>query len=227
MQRLHELISKDVFGEIYFGVISMRLNRSESYFKSSSWKGTWEKDGGMLVNQGIHFIDLLIWLMGEPKSVYGELLRVSTEKEIEDIATGIITYQNGAKGLIEANTITKPNNIGYSLALFGSKGTICIGGKGFNQVKHCYVEGNHKVKNELTKLSHQTDEQHAMYEDFIQAIVRDQTNLVNPSEGKKALEAIFALYESHIENMSIPLPLESFSTEEMSKKVKGKEKDDD
>src|SRR5699024_75350 len=101
-------------GAPYFGMVSLHLNRSSDYFASAAWKGTWKKDGGMLINQGIHMIDLLVWLMGDVESVYGEIATNEKNKEIEDVATGIITFKNHAKGLIEANTITKPRNLGYS-----------------------------------------------------------------------------------------------------------------
>src|SRR5690625_491630 len=134
MQPVKELIDCGYFWELYFGVISLRLNRTLAYYENSSWKGTWEKDGGMLVNQGIHLIDLLVWFMGDIDSVYGEIATKINRKETEDIAAGIISFQNDAKGMIEANTVTQPENIGYYLSIFGEKGSLCIGGKHFNEI---------------------------------------------------------------------------------------------
>src|SRR5699024_3143509 len=114
---IKQLICENFFGKIHYGSISLRLNRSTDYFKASNWKGTWEKDGGMLINQGIHFIDLLIWFLGDIDAVYGSLQRTNKQKEIEDIAMGILHFKDGTKGIIEANTITKPANSGYGLSL--------------------------------------------------------------------------------------------------------------
>src|SRR5699024_3394806 len=83
-----------------------------------------------------------VWLMGDIHSVYGEIATRVKQKETEDVATGIITFDNGSKGVVEANTITKPRNLGYQLAIFGEKGSICIGGKGFDEVEHCYLANN-------------------------------------------------------------------------------------
>src|SRR5690625_4870662 len=153
IEKLKQVIEKGYLGELYLGVASLRLNRSTDYYSSSTWKGTWAKDGGMLVNQGIHLVDLLVWLMGDIKSVYGELGSTIKEKETEDIATGIISFKDDAKGLIEANTITKPANIGYSLSIFGKRGTICIGGEKFNQVHYCYFDHCSDEERNLTQIS--------------------------------------------------------------------------
>src|SRR5690625_7570341 len=73
-------------------------------------------------------------------SNYGEIVTKDTRKETEDIGLGTISFNNGAKGIIEANTMIKPKNIGYYLSLFGDKGSICIGGPQFNELDHCYIE---------------------------------------------------------------------------------------
>ncbi|MDY0405033.1 Gfo/Idh/MocA family oxidoreductase [Virgibacillus sp. 179-BFC.A HS] len=191
----------------------MRINRSDDYFANSTWKGTWKKDGGMLINQGIHLIDLFTWLMGNIKEVYGDITRNRKNKEIEDVAAGIVTFSNQAKGLIEANTITKPANLGYQLNIFAEKGTISIGGKGLQEIIHCYVEQHPELESELQ--SNATDEHLLMYKDFIEAIQKNRPPLVSAKESRKALETIFALYHSALKKQPVPLPLSAFSTEEM------------
>lgn len=215
LQIVKRLIREDYFGKIHLGVISLRLNRSTNYFKTSSWKGTWEKDGGMLINQGIHLIDLLIWLLGDVQAVYGELMRTNTKKEIEDIAIGVINFQAGTKGLIEANTITKPTNFGYGLSLFGDKGTLMIGGKQLNRIDHAYFENEPQLVDILMKVHKNRDEQIFMYEDILKRIANKQRPFIDAREATKALEAIFALYDSHKEKRKIHLPLEQFSTKTM------------
>jgi|SRR5690625_3202970 len=215
LQRVKELVDQEYFGELFFGVISLRLNRTLDYYEKSSWKGTWEKDGGMLVNQGIHLIDLLVWIMGDVDSVYGELATKIKNKETEDIAAGIITFQNEAKGIIEANTVTQPKNLGYYLSIFGEKGSLCIGGKNFNEIDHCYVEGYPTLQAELSTLQVDVTEHMRMYEDFMESITWNKNHLMNAEEGLKALEVIFALYESTIKHQPVQLPLDDFSTIKM------------
>lgn len=123
------------------GVASIRINRSLDYYKSASWRGSWETDGGMLINQGIHLVDLLQWFLGDAKSVYGEISSHTDVKETEDVAVGIIQFQNQAKGMVEANIVTQPNNLGYSLSIFGEKGTISVDGRSLNKISRWYIEG--------------------------------------------------------------------------------------
>lgn len=215
LQKVKTLIQKGYFGEPYFGIVSLRLNRSPDYFLKASWKGTWEKDGGMLINQGIHLIDLLLWFMGDVQSVYGEITTKIKNKETEDVAAGILSFKNEAKGLIEANTITKPNNHGYFLSIFAKKGSICIGGKGFNEIEHAYIEDYPRLKEELLQVSEQVDERYLMYQDFLKAMKNHTPYLMTPSEGKKALETIFALYQSTKSQEPVTLPLTDFSTKDM------------
>jgi len=215
LQKVKQLMKQNYFGKIYLGVISLRLHRAKDYYHFSTWKGSWRKDGGMLVNQGIHLIDVLIWLLGDVESVYGEIATKEQRKETEDIAAGIFSFKDGSKGMVEANTITKPNNIGYYLAVFGERGTLTIGGKNFNEIHHCYIEGYPNIMEELNVLSKKLNEHQRMYTDFINAIHYDKEHLVNASEGKKALEAIFALYQSNKTDRPIFLPVESFSTSDM------------
>lgn len=216
IQKVKQLLEKGYFGEPYLGIVSLRLNRSPDYYASAAWKGTWEKDGGMLVNQGIHLVDLLVWLMGDIHSVYGEIATRVKQKETEDVATGIITFDNGAKGVVEANTITKPRNLGYQLAIFGEKGSICIGGKGFDEVEHCYLEDYPAIEQELKLLESEQDEHDSMYQNFLEAVSKKKKLLVTAREGKKALEAIFAIYQSNQITKPIKFPLRNFSTKDMT-----------
>ncbi|MFD1707822.1 Gfo/Idh/MocA family protein [Siminovitchia sediminis] len=215
MQRIKELLDQGVLGETYMGTVSLRLHRSLDYYTSSNWKGTWEHDGGMLVNQGVHLIDLLIWYLGDVQSVYGEMVSRAHEKETEDAACGILSFQNKAMGLIEANTITKPKNQGYQLSIFGEKGTIHIGGPGFNEVLHCYIEGLPTVEEELRRLSIQLDEHERMYQSFLKTITQQKENDMSAKEGRRALETIFALYKSSKKKGPVSLPMGDFSTKDM------------
>lgn len=227
MRKIKALIQKQGLGKINFTSVSLRLNRTDAYFSNSSWKGTWEKDGGMLVNQGIHLIDLFIWLMGDPENVYGDIAGKQHHKEIEDIASGIVTFSDHRKGLIEANTVSQPANIGYEIALFGEKGTICIGGKGLQDVLHCHCPQYPNFKDDLIRTINTNAEHVFMYQDFIQAIEQDLPPLVSAEEGRRALALVFALYDSALKKQPVSLPINEFSTKNMLGWIsKGDEKND-
>ncbi|WP_371069799.1 Gfo/Idh/MocA family protein [Sediminibacillus sp. JSM 1682029] len=216
MSRLKELIQEGYFGKLYMGVASIRINRSKDYFQAADWRGSWSMDGGMLVNQGIHLVDLLVWLLGEPITIYGEIANHSHDvKDIEDVATGIISFSNNVKGVIDANTVTKPVNIGYQLSIFAEKGTVSIGGPGLDKIDRCYIQGHERLSEELKELAERKEEHCRMYENFIESLEENACLLVTGEEGKKALELIFGLYRSHQQGKVIPLPLSSFSTKTM------------
>lgn len=219
MQKIKKMIDEGRLGKPYLGVSSIRINRSPDYYSAAAWRGKWASDGGMLINQGIHLVDLLQWFLGDVKTVYGEINQVSSLKETEDVAVGIIHFKNKAKGMVEANIVTQPNNIGYSLSIFCEKGTIVIEGPSLNQVTRWYIDGEEVSKEELERLQSDENEQIHMYQDFIEAVNSpDQHVLIDGMEGKKALEIIFAMYQSELTKQAVHLPLPSFSTTDMSRK---------
>ncbi|MBS4199225.1 Gfo/Idh/MocA family oxidoreductase [Bacillus sp. FJAT-49732] len=220
MQRIKKMIDDGKLGKLFLGVCSIRINRSPEYYSLASWRGKWESDGGMLINQGIHVIDLLQWFFGDAVTVYGETMQyLSQLKETEDAAVGVISFCNQAKGIIEANIVTQPNNLGYSLSIFGEKGTICIEGQSLNQISRWYIEGEEVNKEELNQLINDKNEEIYLYENFLEAVDSDNKHvLIDGKEGKKALELIFALYQSSLKHEVVNCPLETFATSDMNRK---------
>lgn len=219
MQTVKKLIDEGRLGKLFLCVSSIRINRSPDYYSKASWRGKWESDGGMLVNQGIHVVDLIQWFFGEVESVYGEVIQQPSQlKETEDAAVGIIRFSNQAKGIIEANIVTQPTNLGYSLTIFGEKGTISIEGPSLNRVSRWFIEGEQLSQEELSQLLSDRNEEIYMYENFLHAISTDSPVLIDGTEGKKALEIIFGLYKSELTKQVVHFPLDSFSTTEMKRK---------
>ncbi|SET77100.1 Predicted dehydrogenase [Oceanobacillus limi] len=215
MRKIKELITLGALGKLHFGTASMRVNRPTNYYTKSNWKGTWEKDGGMLINQGIHLVDLLTWFMGDVKSVYGDIANFSRVKQTEDMAAGIITFTNGSRGVIEANTITQPNNLGYNLSIFGEEGTISIGGSNFNRLERCYMTNLTNV-DKLQELINDQNEHVYMYENFMNVLEnKEEQVLVDVQEASNSLMTIFGIYESYRLNKVVDLPLVFFSTKDM------------
>jgi UDP-N-acetyl-2-amino-2-deoxyglucuronate dehydrogenase len=216
MKKIKEIIASGALGRIHMGSATLRINRSSHYYSEASWRGTWSQDGGMLLNQGIHVIDLLQWFLGDVRSVYGELSNGNLRKETEDIALGILTFENGAKGIIEVNSVTLPNNLENAISIFAEKGTICIGGTSLNKLERWHMEEAMVSVDEATKLLDDTDEHLYMYRSFIDAVLgKNHSTLIDASEGKRALEIIFAQYKSSIKGTPQTLPITSFSTNMM------------
>jgi predicted dehydrogenase len=219
MQEIKNIIDDGKLGRLYLGVASIRLNRSPEYYSDATWRGDWSKDGGMLINQGIHVIDLLQWFLGDVEKVYGDLTTFSKLKETEDVALGVLSFTNQAKGVIEANVITQPKNLGYHLSIYGEKGCISLEGPKLNQLSRWYVADEDTDLDQIKMLLDDQNEQVYMYENFIQSLINPEKNLlISGEQGKKALETIFALYQSSLTQKPQELPLKSFSTGNMKTK---------
>ncbi|MFD2706490.1 Gfo/Idh/MocA family protein [Salibacterium lacus] len=211
------LMEEGVLGKPYFGSASIRIHRGPDYYESAPWRGTWDQDGGMLINQGIHVIDLLVWLFGNPEAVHGRVSRALPCKETEDVAAAVLSFENGAAGVVEANTMTQPDNLGYSLSLFCERGTIAFSGNGLEKIERWHVDGSGQNVPPVMAPGEKSEHQW-MYEQFLEAAADDTEVLVNAVEGKRALETIFAMYQSHGTGRSTALPLPEFATSWMKER---------
>ncbi|WP_047151975.1 Gfo/Idh/MocA family protein [Aneurinibacillus tyrosinisolvens] len=217
MCEIKQLVDSGAIGKIYLGVVTMRIQRSPEYYSAAPWRGSWAEDGGMLINQGIHFIDLLQWFLGDVQQIYGEMTRGALPKQTEDVALGILTFKNKAKGVIEANSITYPKNLDNAISLFGEKGTISIGGASFDKIYRWSIADHPETEESLEQLLQNRDEHYYMYEDLLHVLAKKKKHvLVDANEGKRAIETIFGLYQSAITRQPVPLPLPSFSTSNMA-----------
>ncbi|MFY0758522.1 Gfo/Idh/MocA family oxidoreductase [Metabacillus dongyingensis] len=218
LSKMKEVIASGKIGAPYYAIASIRINRSAQYYETAPWRGTWKHDGGMLLNQGIHLVDLMQWFLGDAVKVSGEIFQKNKSKETEDAALGIVTFKNGARGIIEANVISQPNNIGYALSVFGEKGTLSVEGPSLSKVSRWHINGEVMEIEKLEQFSRAADEQLAMYENFICSLGEENAELLlSEIEGKKALEIIFAMYQSALTNQSVQLPMKEFSTVNMLK----------
>ncbi|HZG15554.1 MAG TPA: Gfo/Idh/MocA family oxidoreductase [Candidatus Bathyarchaeia archaeon] len=217
MQTIKKYVENRSLGQIHLGVVSMRIHRPAEYYQAAPWRGSWREDGGMLLNQGIHMVDLLQWFLGEITTVYGDIRKGPIEKETEDVALGLLTFASGAKGMIEANTVTYPSNLEYSLSLFGEHGTLSIGGPQMDQIYRWAYKNQIESEEHIALLAKQKNEHVMMYQDLIDSIQQGSKEvLIHAREGKKALETIFALYQSAVTARPVVLPLHQFETAQLS-----------
>ena len=136
IQELRKAVEADRFGKISHGSIHVRWNRDHGYYDQASWRGTWEQDGGALMNQCIHGIDLLRWMMGDKiDEVFGATRQQFHDYlEAEDVGMAVVKFENGAIGTIEGTTNVYPKNLEETLYIFGENGTVKIGGTSTNNI---------------------------------------------------------------------------------------------
>lgn len=212
MQRLKEIIGQGHFGKLVYATANMRWNRNDEYYSAAPWRGTWKHDGGALMNQAIHVIDLLLWMMGPVERVYAETGTFLRNIEAEDTAASVVRFKSGAIGIIEGTVCIYPKNLEETLNIFGEHGTACIGGKALNEIKTWNVKDNIPYSSEQVK---QNNYHTLLYKDMINAVLQDKQPLVNAREAKKSVELILAVYKSSRIKKPVNLPIDNFATKDM------------
>lgn len=222
VQEMRKALEDGRFGKISHGSIHVRWNRGKSYYDQAPWRGTWAQDGGALMNQCIHGIDLLRWMMGnEVEEVYGVTRQQFHHYlEAEDIGMAVVKFKNGAIGTIEGTTNVYPQNLEETLYLFGENGTVKIGGKSTNNIDVWNFSDESDADQKNKGLQEQTSNVYgnghtSLYKDVIDAIENDRMPYVDAYAGRNALEMILAVYKSQKTGMPVKLPLKEFSTLDM------------
>ena len=220
IQKIRQTVESGQFGKMLYGTAHIRWNRGKDYYTQAPWRGTWAQDGGALMNQCIHNIDLLRWMMGdEVEEVCAYTDNLNHEYiEAEDLGMAIVKFKNGSYGIIEGTTDIYPKNLEETLYLFGQKGTVKAGGKSVNIIEEWTFEGDKENPEDVKKNNSEMPKNvygfgHTpLYKDVINAIQTHTKPLVDAEAGRRALELVLAIYKSAAEGRPIKLPLTKCST---------------
>lgn len=220
IQEIRKAIEKNRFGKLLHGTAHIRWARDHAYYDRAAWRGTWEQDGGALMNQCIHDIDLLRWMMGdEIDTVYGMTDRlIHPYIEAEDLGLAVIKFKNGSYGIIEGTTNIYPKNLEETLYIFGEKGTVKAGGEAVNIIEEWkfadYFGDEETVKKECSENPPNVyGFGHAkLYKNMIHSIEGKEELIADGEAGKRALELVLAIYKSAAEGKPVKLPLKECST---------------
>lgn len=201
VQELRQLMDKGCFGKLSHANATVRWNRNQNYYDQAVWRGTKSFDGGVLMNQAIHNLDLLIWLMGDVESVESMAATRLRNIEAEDVSVGIVRFANGALGVVEAAATIYPRNLEETLSIFGETGTAKIGGVTANLFEHLNVESldEEETANIMERVKNDpfgTPGHQCIIEDMVKAIQEDREPIVNGEDGKRALKLVLDFYES-------------------------------
>lgn len=220
IQKIREAVEQKRFGKLFHGTAHIRWNRGASYYKEADWRGTYAKDGGALMNQCIHNIDLLRWMMGgEVTEVVGMTDNLNHDFiEAEDLGLALIKFKNGSYGVIEGTTNIFPSNLEETLYIFGEKGTVKAGGKSVNLIEEWLFKHETENPDIIKTLNSEMPESvygfgHSpLYGDVIDAINTGRKPYVTAKDGRDALELVLAIYKSSKEGQTLKLPLKGVST---------------
>ncbi|MBQ3643159.1 MAG: Gfo/Idh/MocA family oxidoreductase [Candidatus Riflebacteria bacterium] len=214
IQKLRKAIESGRFGKISHSSVTVRWNRNKSYYEQADWRGTWADDGGCMMNQCIHAIDLLIWLIGdEVESVYGVTKRQFHDYiECEDLGMAILQFKNGIVANIEGTTNIFPENLEESISIFGEKGTVKIGGTSANNIE-IWTFADENKSDEINKgLEEPTNNIYgnghtSLYADVIDSIKNHRKPCIDASAGRNAVEVVLAIYKSSSLGQVVKLPI--------------------
>ena len=215
-------------GKLSHGAVCVRWNRNRAYYEQAPWRGTWAQDGGALMNQSIHGIDLLRWMMGgDAVEVCGMTRRCFHDYlEAEDAGLALVRFASGAIASIEGTTNAFGGNLEETLTLFGEHGLIRLSGMSANQVDVWRFETDSPGDEETRRLAEQTQNVYGnghrlLYADMLHAIEYGHAPLIGAAEGRNALELVLAVYKSQLTGRPVTLPLRDFSTMDMARSLKG------
>ena len=211
--RLRELIDGGRLGRPVLVSARVKWYRSAEYYSGSRWRGTFALDGGgALINQGVHTVDLLVWLMGDVARVQAKTITGLHQIEVEDTVVATLEFRNGAIGALEAATSAYP---GYPrrIELTGSEGTVIVEGDHIiradlrtpledlplNKPDHSQIRATSPVVSDVT--GHRK-----ILEDFIRAIQTNGRPLCDGREGRRSLAVVKAIYESSRTGLAVDLP---------------------
>lgn len=220
VQAVRRALETGCFGVLSHGSAAVRWNRDDAYYGQASWRGTWDQDGGCLMNQCIHAIDLLLWMMGPAVEVFGATRnRFHPSVEGEDVGVAVVTFASGAVATVEGTVNVYPRNLEESLCLFGSHGTACLGGTAVDSVE-AWRFSSHAGEPKAPLAAEATADVYgnghmALYADMCEAIATHRAPYVDACAGRDALELVLAIYKSQLTGLPVRLPLGDFSALDM------------
>ncbi len=208
-QLMKSAVEAGRFGTITLGDAYVKWFRTQQYYDSGAWRGTWQLDGGgALMNQAIHSVDLLLWLMGPVAEVSAYTATLAHERiEVEDVVTATLRFKNGALGVIEATTAAYPGAL-KKIEVAGSKGMAVLEEEDI--IKWEFADATDEDKRLREEMLGRTKSgggasdpaaighhaHAALFRDFLASIKGERPLLIDGAEGRRSVELILAIYES-------------------------------
>lgn len=213
LQLVKQAMEKGRFGRIYMVTINVFWTRPQSYYDAAKWRGTWEFDGGALMNQASHYVDLVDWLIGPVESVQAYVATLARNIQVEDTATVGIRWRSGALGSVNVTMLTYPRNLEGSITIIGEKGTVRVGGLAVNEIQTWEFADKEPEDEKVKSANYETTSVygfgHPLYYDNVIKVLRgDAEPETDGREGLRSLELLIASYLSARDGRRVALPLE-------------------
>jgi UDP-N-acetyl-2-amino-2-deoxyglucuronate dehydrogenase len=213
LQLLKRAMDQKRFGRIFMVTINVFWSRPQEYYDGAKWRGTWEFDGGALMNQASHYVDLVDWLIGPVESVQAYIGTLARNIQVEDTATVGVRWRSGALGSVNVTMLAYPKNFEGSITILGEKGLVRIGGVAVNEIQTWQFADAHPDDAGVRDASYETTSVygfgHPHYYQNVIATLRGQAEPeTDGREGLRSLEVLIASYLSARDGRRVALPLD-------------------
>jgi len=213
LQLVRRAIMNKRFGRIYLVTLNVFWHRPQQYYDQAPWRGTWEFDGGALMNQASHYIDLLDWLIGPIERVHAYTATLARHIEVEDTAVANIKWRSGTLGSVNVTMLTYPQNLEGSMTILGERGSVKIGGIAVNEIQHWQFAMPAEEDAQVEQANYATTSVYGFghrlyYENVIQVLRGQALPETDGREGLRSLETLIALYLSARDGRQVSLPLD-------------------
>jgi UDP-N-acetyl-2-amino-2-deoxyglucuronate dehydrogenase len=212
LQLLKQAVEQKRFGRIYMVNLNVFWTRPQEYYDAGEWRGTWEFDGGAIMNQASHYVDLINWLIGPVESLHAYTATLGRDIEAEDTAVLNIRWRSGALGSMNVTMLTYPKNLEGSITILGEKGTVRVGGVAVNEIQHWEFAEKRPEDDHVKKASYETTSVygfgHPLYYENVLNVLRGTAKPeTDGRSGLKSLEILIAAYISARDGKRVGLPL--------------------
>ncbi len=211
LKLLKRVVKEKRFGRIYMVNLNVFWTRPQDYYDSSKWRGTWELDGGALMNQASHYVDLIDWLIGPVDSVQAMTGTLGRDIEVEDTGVLNIKWRNGALGSMNVTMLTYPKNYEGSITIIGEKGAVRIGGVAVNEIQHWEFSDQRDYDKDIKNANYETTSVYGFghplyYKNVIDVLRGEAEPDTDGREGLSSLELLIAAYLSARDGKNHPSP---------------------
>lgn len=199
VQALKAAVDAGSFGKLHMIHCNVFWTRPQEYYDQAKWRGTWALDGGALMNQSSHYLDLLEWLGGPIKSVQAMTKTLARNIEAEDSGVVNFEWEKGAIGSMAVTMLTYPNNLEGSITILGEKGTVRLDGIAMNEAKIWHFENGSNV--DIANLNYQPGSVYGnghglYYKNVADVLLRGETAISDGYSGLKSIRLLTAIYQA-------------------------------
>ena len=229
---MRELIDSGAVGKVYRTSMTSVMIRSQDYYDRLDWRGTWQNEGGgALLNQGIHAIDLLQWLGGMPRSVFGVVSTLRHSIEVEDFSTALLQYDGGGQGTLHCSTSQAPNQ--QRLEIWGENGGIVMDDwsvtlhrlevpvQEFIDRDKSEVFMSPGVRSETFEAGPESRTHAPAIDDFARAIIEDREPAITGEDGLRSQEIVAAVTQSGLSGKAVDIPVDRGEYDGLVEELRG------